>query len=125
MTAVVLNVLILNPQSAAVGLRLKPSSRRELMILYLYWSEQKKRMMACVAELRNYLVREMQVCLNGFSMSLGSSVQTSWEVTVTCMCGRMMCTSVSFIDCTCCVHVEQTAAAEEDFDALGKASPSK
>ena len=32
------------------------------MILYLYWSEQKKRMMACVAELRNYLVREMQVC---------------------------------------------------------------
>lgn len=50
-------------QNAAVGLRLKPSSRRELMILYLYWSEQKKRMMACVAELRNYLVREMQVCV--------------------------------------------------------------
>lgn len=31
------------------------------MILYIHWSEPHKRMIACVAELRNYLVREMQV----------------------------------------------------------------
>lgn len=46
--------------NAVVGLRLKPSSRRELMILYIHWSEPHKRLIACVAELRNYLVREMQ-----------------------------------------------------------------
>lgn len=46
------------------GLRPKPSSgRRELTILYIYWSESEKRMKACVAELKNYLVKEMQVSL--------------------------------------------------------------
>ena len=45
---------------------LKPkitSGRRELTILYIYWSDTEKRMKACVAELQNYLVKEMQVCL--------------------------------------------------------------
>lgn len=44
-----------------MGLRLKPSNRRELMIVFLQWNEQEKRIKACVAELRNYLVKEMQV----------------------------------------------------------------
>lgn len=29
--------------------------------MYIHWSEQQKRLVAYVAELRNYLVREMQV----------------------------------------------------------------
>jgi hypothetical protein len=51
--------------NAVVGLRLKPASRRELMIIYIHWNESRKRMLACVAELKNYLVREMQVCNHG------------------------------------------------------------
>ncbi len=31
------------------------------MIMYIHWSESQKRLVAYVAELRNYLVREMQV----------------------------------------------------------------
>ncbi len=54
-------LLSLVPQNAVIGLRLKPSSRRELMIMYIHWSDSQKRLIAYVAELRNYLVREMQV----------------------------------------------------------------
>ena len=49
-------------QSAVVGLNLKAGPNRpDLTIIYLHWSEQKRKILACVAELKSHLVRQIQV----------------------------------------------------------------
>ena len=49
-------------QSAVVGLNLKAGPNRpDLMIIYLHWNEQKRKILACVAELKSHLVRQIQV----------------------------------------------------------------
>ena len=45
-----------------VGLNLKAGPNRpDLTIIYLHWSEQKRKILACVAELKSHLVRQIQV----------------------------------------------------------------
>ena len=49
-------------QSAVVGLNLKAGPNRpDLTIIYLHWNEQKRKILACVAELKSHLVRQIQV----------------------------------------------------------------
>ena len=58
------HITVLSPslQSAVVGLNLKAGPNRpDLTIIYLYWSEQKRKISACVAELKSHLVRQIQV----------------------------------------------------------------
>ena len=53
-------------QSAVLGLHLKPGrSRNDLTIIYFYWSEPKRRLMACVAELKSHLVKQLQASACG------------------------------------------------------------
>lgn len=52
-------------QSAVVGLHLKSgNSRTDLTIIYFYWNEHKRRLMACVAELKSHLVKQIQVMVH-------------------------------------------------------------
>jgi hypothetical protein len=49
-------------QSAVLGLRLKSNrSLNDLTIIYFYWSDPKRRLMACVTELKSHLVKQLQV----------------------------------------------------------------
>ena len=49
-------------QSAVLGLHLKTGrSLNDLTIIYFYWSEPKRKLMACVAELKSHLVKQLQV----------------------------------------------------------------
>ena len=59
-------------QSAVLGLRLKSGrNRNDLTIIYFYWCESKKRLMACVAELKSHLVKQLQVQPEGeYSIAL-------------------------------------------------------
>ena len=51
-------------QSALVGLHLKSgSSRTDLTIIYFQWSDNKRRIVASVAELKTHLVKQIQVCM--------------------------------------------------------------
>ena len=55
-------MIVLISQSAVVGLNLKAGPNRpDLTIIYLHWSEQKRKISACVAELKSHLVRQIQV----------------------------------------------------------------
>lgn len=37
-------------------------SRTDLTVIYLHWNEQKKKIVACVADLKAHLVKQVQVC---------------------------------------------------------------
>ena len=74
-------------QNAAVGLRLKPGNRREsreLTIMYLHWSEPRKRVVASIANLKNHLVRQIQVLCRH-----------------TCTCVLYICMYIHVCTCTC------------------------
>ena len=71
-----LSILLLS-QNAVVCLRLKPvQSHHGFTIIYFHWNDQRKRLMACVAELKSHLIRQLQVSLVS-SLALGS-VCPSW-----------------------------------------------
>jgi len=47
--------------NAVVCLRLKPvQSHHGFTIIYFHWNDQRKRLMACVAELKSHLIRQLQ-----------------------------------------------------------------
>jgi len=67
-----LSILLLLSQNAVVCLRLKPvQSHHGFTIIYFHWNDQRKRLMACVAELKSHLIRQLQVSLTS-SSALGS-----------------------------------------------------
>ena len=72
------------------------------MIMYIHWSDSQKRLIAYVAELRNYLVREMQVGVAYYFYMCMLHVTIVYNVNSTCM-----------NDLVCFDPVEQTADFEK------------
>ena len=83
-------------QSALLGLNLMANvSRSDLTVMYIHWSEPKKKIVALVAELKAHLVKQMQV------RATPKLIHWQWEGICFCFCFYFyFCATFSLLEST-------------------------
>ena len=97
-----INVQLL--QNAAVCLRLRPGNRREmreLTIMYLCWCDQRRKLLAYIANLKTHLVRQIQVSVHEWQYKCNVHVHVYTLYTYKYRCIYIQCTSTMHAPGTC------------------------